>query len=283
MDITWLEEQQYNDIKIRPFPGDSKKLMTRGIFIYQIRGRSNDERQFFENALANMIKFLNYLTYHRRHGFREMNYFYDDKPISDEKLFDIKNLPSIRGRVVDSQGELYMDISSDVQRSLNEVENIQLPLPLQKKIDTALFLYRKAFFQNTEEMRFTLQFIALEALVKKSDTKFDKKLLEDIKEAVNNICSRRNVHPESLQKIRSRIGRLSDESIRGMMRNTLQKYNIDISEGNKKIDIGEMYDARCKFVHEGEEIKNCHRLCMKMEKIIPALVEKIITNNNYNK
>jgi|GEM_PF-3808531 len=195
----------------------------------------------------------------------------------------LKNLPSIAERSILRPIKPWPNISIDVQQSLNEVDNNQLPSPLQEKIDTALSLYRNAFFQHTEEMRLTLQFIALEALAEKSDTKFDKALLADIKETVNCICCKRKVPTGIHRRIRSHIGRLSDESIRSMMRNTLQKYKIKIREGNKKIDIGEIYDARCKFVHEGKEIKNCHRFCIKMEDIIPALVEQLIESNDFSK
>lgn len=277
MNTTRLLVQKYKEITIRPFRSSPKTALTKGFFVYQVIVESDDEGEFYDIALANMRKFLNYLTYHHQHGFREMdNFFHCNEPISDEDLFDIKNLPSIRVGSILPPGKPWSDISNDVQQSLKEVENILLPPTIQKKIDSALSLYRNAFFQYTEEMCLTLQFIALEALTEKSDSKFDRTLITDISEAVKCVCKRRNVPPKNRQRIRSHIGRLSDETIRDMMRNTLQKYNIDIREGNKKVDIGKMYDSRCKFVHEGKEIKDCHKLCMKMEKIIPALVKQLV-------
>ena len=160
---------------------------------------------------------------------------------------------------------------------------------LQYKIDNALFYYRSAFFQQTEEMRVVQQFIALEALSEESGITVEPELLKEVKKMVKNICQDRPLDNKTEQnkrnhKIQSHIGKLSEEGPTARMRNTLKKYGINIKWKNKRSNIGKLYKIRSEIVHTGKlrsiDKKDCPSLCMKMEEIIPRLVKEIIKNNS---
>jgi len=280
MDMQYLDKFQYNNITILPFPDDPNDRRTKGVFIYYVKGLADNEKRFYNTALRKMRRFLNYLTLRHKHGFIEYHYWYDGSPLCDEELFSHKNLPLCYHTRTHYQGHFCRDLLFNVKEALKNVDQCKLSIQLQNKIDNALFIYRNAFFQQTEEMRLTQLFIALEALSEKSEISFDVELKQEIQKAINNILNNKQLTKTVIQKIRSYIGRLADDGPRTMMRNTLQKYSIPIMDGNRKLDIGKLYNVRCKIVHEGKTIKDCHKSCMKMEEIISILVSRLI--NEYS-
>lgn len=288
MDLQFLDQCDYDNITIKPFPEDIDDIRTKGVFVYYIKGQADSGNEFFDKALKSLWKFLNYLTLRRNHGFMEYHFWFTHNPIPDKDLFLHTTLPLGLTERIHQQGAFWHDISYDVQESLKDVHQEKLIPELQDKIDNALFYFRSSFFQQTEQMCLVQQFIALEALSEESRIIIDPQLLREIQQAVKDICQNRPLSSKATQrtrdhKILSQVGRLSEEGPTSKMRNTLQKYRVDFKWNNKKGNIGELYGVRSEIIHTGKPRsipeKDCHKLCMKMEEIIPRLVKEIINKN----
>ena len=126
-------------------------------------------------------------------------------------------------------------------------------------------------------MRYILRFTALESLIEKHQSVFGDKLIKKIMNNVRNICNQEMLSANDINKICSRIGELKKESIQSRIKNTLNKYGI--THRGKKVDVEKLYKARNKFVHEGVEIENIHRLSIVIENIIPNLVNQLMKNS----
>lgn len=262
----------YKNIELKPLNYYSNDLRAEGIFAYIVKGKVDDERLFFYDSTIRLRSFLNYLTLCCKHGFKEMdNYIYFDKELDDNAIFDKRVLPPT---VAIAHPDRNANILEYIQTSLIYSETVDLSNSVYVRIDNALFLYRKSFFQETEGMRYVLRFTALESLIDDSSPGLDKELIKEMTKLVREICKEKKVVSSDIEKICSHIGMLTRNSIKNNIKNTIEKYQI--KRYGKKIDIDKLWKARCDFVHSGIEIKNIHRLSIVLEDIIPMLVKKIM-------
>ncbi|MGB3341257.1 MAG: hypothetical protein WBB37_07230 [bacterium] len=264
----------HKNMRIQSFEHFSNDPRAKGIFVCTMKGVAEDERQFFYDSFSYLKRFLNYLTLYCRHGLKDMdNYYYHDREIDNDLIFDKRKFPPITDVAI---AHIYKrhNISDFIKRSLEKADDNRPVNPLNRRIETSMFLYRDSFFQESEGMRHVLRFTALESLTANYDSKFGDKLIREIIEAACQVCSRAKLLNKDINKISSYLGQLKVESIKESIIKTLNEYSI--THHGKNIDVDRLYEARNKFVHDGIEIENIHRLSIVTENIIPALIEKLM-------
>lgn len=276
----WMSTKkiQHKNIIIQPFEHYSSDRRVKGVFVYKMNNECTDESKFFYDAMDKLGIFLNYLAVYCRQGFMEMdNYIYTEKEMNNKEIFNDSRLPIVPPEALSHQYE-ERNISELVEKSLKKADDFQVSSDFDQKINNTLSLYRVSFFQRNEGVRFILLFTALESLMEDQKSTFNDELIEKIMNAARKICSEERRSADDITKICSHIGRLTKESIKNTIKNTLHKYHITLQ--GKEVDVNTLYTAKNKFGHGAIKIDKIHRLYIDLEQIIPQLAIKLMENNS---
>ncbi|HEX7320953.1 MAG TPA: hypothetical protein VF399_11450 [bacterium] len=276
-DFRPMEELTWKNITIIPLSKGISGDLAQGIFAYILEDQTDDDDGFFYNSLENFRRFLNFLTIRCNHAFDEISYYIYpyDKNKHGDLIYEKRLIPLVRI----AGGQFYdPDIKYKIEEALKDTVKKYDNIELYNKIENALSLYRISHFQEKEGLRFILLFIALESLTEEFSVPYDPTLIDEIIENARRICNDKQIAPDSITTICSRIGALKTESNANNIIRTLEKYKIP--DNDSEISIREIIRARGKFTHKGIERERLHRLSLRLGSLVKQLISKLMENIN---